>query len=257
MTYKIVFLDIDGTILNTKQEIPTSTKEAVNQLKEKGIDVVIATGRSPYHAKSIADELNVDSFVTFNGSFIVYKGKTVFKRPLSLEDLGTLYDLSLSKGHSLTYLGEKEYYTSVENDPHMLECLNSLHYIIPEEKPLFWKENDIFQVHLNCLDGEEKPYVQSIPGFSFVRWHRTSLDVMPQNSSKAAGIEELLKYLHLSKEEAVAFGDGLNDKEMISYVGMGVAMGNAHEELKSLANLITTHVDEDGILNGLKTIGLL
>jgi Cof subfamily protein (haloacid dehalogenase superfamily) len=257
MTYKIVFLDIDGTILNTKQEIPVSTKQAVNELKEKGIDVVIATGRSPYHAKSIADELHIDSFVTFNGSFIVYKGRPVFRKPIPLTDLQKLYDLSLKNNHSLTYLSETSYFTSVENDPFMVECLSSLHYVIPSAKPLFWKEESLYQVHLNCLDGDEQSYVEQIPDLDFVRWHRTSLDVIPKNSSKASGIEELLQQLNISKDEAVAFGDGLNDKEMIDFVGMGIAMGNAHEELKPLAKLVTSHVDEDGILNGLKKIGLL
>ena len=83
------------------------------------------------------------------------------------------------------------------------------------------------------------------------------MDVIPAGGSKAKGIEAVLKHIGRSKDEVVAFGDGLNDVEMLSYVGLGIAMGNANDEVKSYANHVTSSVDEKGIRRGLEHAGLL
>ncbi|GJM70886.1 hypothetical protein HMSSN036_31020 [Paenibacillus macerans] len=80
---------------------------------------------------------------------------------------------------------------------------------------------------------------------------------MPVGGSKARGIQDLLQHLEVSPEEVVAFGDGLNDREMLTLAGLGIAMGNGHEQLKACADHTTTDVDNDGIANGLKYAGLL
>ncbi|EHB59642.1 Haloacid dehalogenase domain protein hydrolase type 3 [Paenibacillus lactis 154] len=83
------------------------------------------------------------------------------------------------------------------------------------------------------------------------------MDVIPGGGSKAKGIEAVLKHLGITPAQAVAFGDGLNDKEMLAYVGLGIAMGNAHEEVKPLADFVTKHVNKGGIRHGLRHAGLI
>lgn len=83
------------------------------------------------------------------------------------------------------------------------------------------------------------------------------MDVLTNDGSKAQGIKALLKLLNIAPEEAVAFGDGLNDKEMLEVVGLGIAMGNSHKELMPFANYITSHVSESGIRKGLVHAGLI
>ena len=83
------------------------------------------------------------------------------------------------------------------------------------------------------------------------------MDVVPKGGSKAKGIKKLIARLGFDMKDVYAFGDGLNDIEMLKEVGTGIAMGNAHEAVKMHADFVTSHVAEDGIVNGLKKVGLL
>ncbi|MEW9672091.1 Cof-type HAD-IIB family hydrolase [Ammoniphilus sp. 3BR4] len=257
MAYKIVFFDIDGTLVNEDKKIPSDTKQAIQQLKERNVQVVIATGRGPFHLKPIAEDLGIDSFVSFNGSYVVYKGETILERPINASTLELLDACAYKKKHPIVYFSNIECHTSNHLHPHVKESFESLRVTIPSYHPHYWKEAKVYQAMLKCQDFEEEYYLKGFLGLNFVRWHRVSLDVIPAGGSKAKGIEAVLQHLEISPQEAVAFGDALNDREMLSYVGMGIAMGNAHQELKPFADFITKPVNEGGIRYGLQEIGLI
>ena len=80
---KIVFFDIDGTLLDHEKKLPASTKEAIKQLQDSGVFVAIATGRAPFMFESLREELGIDTFVSFNGQYVVFEGKVVYKNPLT------------------------------------------------------------------------------------------------------------------------------------------------------------------------------
>jgi len=257
MNYKLVFFDIDGTLVNDQKEIPSSTKKAIHSLKEKGINIMIATGRSPYHAALVADELGIDSMINFNGSYITYKGDVIYKQALLKQEIKKLYQFVSQHKLCLTYLGEKDYATSDKENPYYLQVFGNHTHWEATMDPLFFEKNEVFQIFLHSPKEMDELFKQTFPHFDFIRWADFGMDVIPKHHSKALGIQKLTKLLSILPEQMVAFGDGENDKEMIEYVGMGIAMGNAHEELKPLANLVTSHVNKDGILNGLKKINLL
>src|SRR5699024_11645227 len=94
----------------------------------------------------------------------------------------------------------------------------------------------------------ETYYKNEFPAFNFVRWHDYSVDVLPKGSSKAVGIEKLLEALTLEKSNAYAFGDGLNDREVLSFISNSVAMGNAVDAVKNYAKYGTKDVDDDGVV---------
>lgn len=256
--YKIVFLDIDGTLVNNDKTISTNTKRAIHQLKQNGVEVVLATGRPPYHFTTFASELGIKSFVSFNGAYVCYEGKIIQATTINQKHIEKLVELSRENNHPLVFSNHEK---SVSNHPGHLDVIESFHSLkldyLPEYQPDFWKETELYQVMLYCKENEEILYQQSIPELSFVRWHPLALDVMPAHLSKATGIKAMLEYLDLTPDEAIAFGDGLNDKEMLSFVGMGVAMGNAHHNIKAYANMITKSVDEDGIPYALSQFGLI
>lgn len=102
-----------------------------------------------------------------------------------------------------------------------------------------------------------KQYKDNFRDFDFVRWHPLSVDVLPKGGSKAKGIEKIVEKLNIPKERIYAFGDGLNDTEMLSTVNNSVAMGNAEEKVKHVAKYITESVENNGIEHGLKLVGLL
>lgn len=257
MGYKIVFFDIDGTLLNEQKEIPLDTVEAIERLKEKGIEPVIATGRAPYFIKPLAERLGIESYISLNGGFVVYKGQPLYKREIEKNALESLVELADRHGHGLVFEGEHYYYANRENDPFVTESALSLKVDLPGYDPEFWRTNEIFQVFLHCESHEEHLYDSLKSDFTMIRWHTKAMDLLPSGGSKAKGIAALLDKLNYSADVAVAFGDGLNDKEMLDYVGFGVAMGNSHPELLPFANFVTTHVDKQGIRNGLIEAGLL
>ncbi|EFM10452.1 Cof-like hydrolase [Paenibacillus curdlanolyticus YK9] len=257
MSYKIVFFDIDGTLVNEEKQIPRDTIDALRELSKTDVEVVIATGRAPYFFKSIAEQLGINSFISLNGAYVVHQGRVLFERPIPRERLEALVVQAGQHGHPLVFEGGETYYADTDSHPHMLNSVNSLKVELPGHDPEYWQKTSIYQAFLHCEAHEEELYAESLPGLRLVRWHKTAMDVLPEGGSKALGIEAMLQHLGIAVEEAAAFGDGLNDKEMLAAVGLGIAMGNSHPELIPHADYVTAHVDEGGIRQGLKHAGLI
>ncbi len=257
MSFKIVFFDIDGTLLNEEKQLPADAKEAIRKLKQQGVQTAIATGRAPYHLQELAGELGIESIVSFNGSYVQSQGKVIYEDTIQKETLAGMEEMAAKYSHPLVFLNATDYATNEENHPFVLDAFSYIKMGPPKHDPAFWRQNVVHQGFLCCQEGEEKGFLEHFTEVSFVRWHPYALDVLPKNGSKACGIEALLNHLGINPKEAAAFGDGRNDKEMLAYVGMGVAMGNAHEELLPFADMQTKHVDDGGIRHGLELIGLL
>lgn len=256
MAHQIVFFDIDGTLLNTDHIIPQTTVDAVERLKQNGVRVAIATGRSPYHLMPIAEQLGIDTFVGFNGSYVKSGDQIIHHTPIETETLAKLEQMARDHSHPMVFLGADNCYANSSDHPHIIESFDSLRLAAPAYRHRYWEETPIYQAFLYC-GAEESIYTNQFQYVSYIRWHQHCMDILPPQGSKAKGIAAVLKHYGLSPEDAVAFGDGLNDKEMLSYVGMGVAMGNAHEDLMPFANMITRHVNDSGIEHGLAQLGLI
>ncbi|MFZ4451692.1 Cof-type HAD-IIB family hydrolase [Salibacterium aidingense] len=256
--YKICFFDIDGTLVNDKKQVTKATRESLQQLKQAGMEVVLATGRPPYHFAAIAAQLEINAYVSFNGAYVKYQNDYVQGKSLDEKDLGALVSLSHQNQHPLLFSSATQSVSNVSNHPDVLQTFEDLQLdYVPVCRPHYWKETPLFQAMLYCKAQDERFYLKHLPGLSFVRWHDLALDVMPKDISKAAGVHAMLDYLGILPEEALAFGDGLNDKEMLSFVGTGIAMGNAHKELRPYADMITKTNEEDGITHALRELGLV
>ncbi|CAM3691776.1 Cof-type HAD-IIB family hydrolase [Mesobacillus zeae] len=254
---KIVFFDIDGTLLDHNKVLPASAKEAIAELKKKGIFVAIATGRAPFMFKPLREELDLDSYVSFNGQYVVFENEAIYKNPLDETELVRISGESAKNGHPLIYMNEHTMKATAASHSSIETCMGSLKFPHPEKDENFFKARDIYQTLIFCKTGEEDAYVREYPGFHFIRWHPLSSDILPSGGSKAEGIKKMAGRLGFRLEDVYAFGDGLNDIEMLQSVGTGVAMGNALDEVKSHADLVTADVAEDGIWNGLKKLGLI
>ncbi len=254
---KIVFFDIDGTLLDQEKKLPSSTKKAIKLLKENGVFVAIATGRAPFMFEGLRRELDIDSYVSFNGQFVVFEKEVIYENPLNESELQKFYYETKKQDHPLVFMNEKTMKATVKHHPYIETSIGSLKLAPPEQDAEFYLNRKIYQSLLFCQEQEEKIYLEEYQQFDFIRWHPYSLDVLPRGGSKAAGIKKMIERLGFEWKDVYAFGDGLNDLEMLKLVGTGVAMGNGVPEAKEKADFVTSDVSENGIWNGLKELNLI
>ncbi|MDN7241396.1 Cof-type HAD-IIB family hydrolase [Planococcus sp. N028] len=254
---KLLLLDIDGTLLNSHKKLPASAKEALLEARANGHELAIATGRGPFMLKKLADELNIDTYISYNGQYIVHQGEVLHKEALNSETLSTIVEFAEKRDHPVVFMTEEKMVSSIDYHPDIDESIKTLKYPHPRMIEDFHLKNDIYQALLFCEKEEEPPYKEKFTDMDFIRWHRVSCDIVPKGGTKARGIEKLIKKAGYSIEDTIAFGDGLNDVQMMATAGFSVSMGNGTEETKEQASYITDHVDNDGLAKAFRHIGLI
>ncbi len=254
---KLLLLDIDGTLLNSNKELPESTKTALLQARANGHELAIATGRAPFMFNELREELEISTFISFNGQYIVHQQKPVHKEALNPDTLQSIYAFAEERNHPIVYMNELKMVSSIDYHPDIDESIKSLKFEHPPTEAGFEIENEIYQALVFCEKQDEQQYRDHFQTVDFVRWHRVSCDILPQGGTKASGIERLIKLTGHTLEETIAFGDGLNDLQMMKTAGFSVAMENGHSETKAVASYITDHVDNDGLAKAFKHLGLI
>ncbi|MEH7272716.1 Cof-type HAD-IIB family hydrolase, partial [Neobacillus vireti] len=198
-----------------------------------------------------------DSFVSFNGQYVVFENEAIYRNPLNQSELNKFLHVTNANDHPLIFMNESTMKATTEYHSYIETSLGSLLFPHPEEDASFYIDKEIYQSLLFCSQDEEKQYFEKFPEFDFIRWHPYSVDVLPKGGSKAEGIKQMIDRLGFDLKDVYAFGDGMNDLEMLKAVGTGVAMGNAVSEAKALADLVTSDVSQNGIWNGLKELQLI
>ncbi|QJC50900.1 Cof-type HAD-IIB family hydrolase [Paenibacillus albicereus] len=259
MTGKLIFFDVDGTLLDHDKRIPASAKQAVRELQDAGHEVAIATGRGPFMFKEIREELGIDSYISYNGQFAVRRGEVIVRNPIRIDLLQRITERAAELDHPIVYMNEEAMKANIEHHDYIVESMASLELA---DKTMPWDKDyyigrEIYQCLLFCTIGDEMKYREAFPELGFIRWHQFSMDVLPLGGSKAQGIEAYRKLAGVRPEDVYAFGDGLNDIEMLQAVHNSVAMGNAIESVQKAAKHVTKDVAEDGIRHGLELVGLL
>ncbi|MDF2558158.1 MAG: Cof-type family hydrolase [Bacillales bacterium] len=256
MGKKIVFFDIDGTLVDFNKKLPDSTRQALKELRENGTHVAIATGRGPLMAEHLLKELNIDCYACYNGSVCVYDGEIVYSNPISVDLCEKVTQFANANGHSVVYMGEFHYYSSKE-DPFINECFNELYSPLPVVDPEFYKNKPVYQMLIFYEEKDNEKYANEITDLEIVRWHNYSVDLLPKGGSKAYGIRQMVERMGYEMKDVYAFGDGLNDLQMVTEVGTGICMGNGHPLVKEAAVYVTDDVTNDGVYKGLKHFGLI
>ncbi|MCA9765344.1 MAG: Cof-type HAD-IIB family hydrolase [Carnobacterium sp.] len=259
MKKKMIFFDIDGTLLNDEKKFLPSTKKALEQLKERGHEVVIATGRNLFLAQSIIDELEFDNYIICNGAAGYFRNKLVFENKLDQNELNRLVEISDKHNHDVIYeSADKLKRRSKDNNIRMINAMKSVGSSPPPHDRDYHLTNPIYQSLIFYTDEEKNAYENGqFPKFKFIRWHANGVDIVPHDGSKAHTVLDFAKQQGFAIEDTIAFGDGLNDLEMLTEVGVGVAMGNALEVVKLKADKITKNCNEDGIYLALQELGLI
>ncbi|MEH7440335.1 Cof-type HAD-IIB family hydrolase [Neobacillus drentensis] len=257
MSFKIVFFDIDGTITNHEDgSIPHSTIEAIKTLKNKGIRVVAATGRPLSMCKEL-QELGIETFITANGGYVKHIQEIIHKVPMDKSIIQEVMEFAKLENNGLSYYTEKFSMNGVTEKgilTALKETLSLNEY--PETNDLIHKE-DVFLLCLFANDETVERYKQKFPQLTFRRWHPYVLNILQEDVSKSLAIMKTLNFFGIDKSEAIAFGDGENDIDMLELVGLGIAMGNGNEKLKNVADFVTKPSSEDGIDYALKKYGII
>lgn len=256
-----LFFDIDGTLVSFKtHEIPASTILALTQAKANGHKVFISTGRPPLIITNLgAIEHLIDGYVTINGALCFVGEEVVRCKDIPKEAVRVVVEDAQEKSYGLIVVGEK--------DVAVLDPKGEVDRIfrgeiavknLDQAKPLsVVLEQRILQLTPFFTEAYERELMERIPCCTSGRWHPAFTDITAKGADKGEGILALAAHLGLDPRHTVAFGDGGNDAAMIKAAGIGVAMGNALESLKSLADYTTTAVDDDGILNALRHLGII
>lgn len=259
MNYKLLVLDLDGTLTNSRKEISPRNREVLIQAQQQGVRLVLASGRPTYGIAPLADELQLDQYggyiLAYNGGEIIqWKSKEIlYANVLPDAVIPPLYDCAKrNKLAILTYDGPcivtehpEDEYVEKEAFLNKMQVRPSTDFLadirLPVPKCLIVGDPEL----LMTVESELSIELQS--QISIYRSEPYFLELVPLGIDKARSLAVLLEKLNMKREEMVAVGDGYNDLSMIKFAGLGVAMANAQEPVKKAAGYITLSNDEDGV----------
>ena len=255
---KAVFFDIDGTLVSfTTHTVPASARRAIERLRENGIKVFIATGRLLKHA-SIVSDIEVDGYITVNGGYcITASGEVIFEQAIPRQTVERVLDLSDKHDFVVSVMTHEDMYVARNND--RVDKIAKMISITPKIADVrkIAAEQSVVQMCPYISRELEAEVMPLLPELMSSRWIETFMDLNMRGVDKSLGVRKVMEYYGLSMAEAMALGDGGNDVPMVRDVAVGVAMGNACDELKAVADYVTASVDDDGVEAALEYFGLI
>ena len=254
---KMIFFDIDGTLIAMgKRKMTARTEETLIRLKENGIRICIATGR-PLREIPRFERVQFDAFLTFNGSYCCTNREVIYANPICPEDVNQVLE-NAAKRYRYVALATLERMGVNGKDPNLEEYLAHANQIINVAEDYDQlKQQPIYQMMIPCSPDEYDFFTSGTKNVTMTSWSTIAADVIPANGGKGVAVEKMMAYYGISPDETMAFGDGKNDIGLLKTVGMGVAMGNASEEVKRHAKAICLSVEEDGIYHYCKHMNLI
>lgn len=257
MKYKLLVLDLDGTLTNSKKELPEENRTAIINAQKKGYKIALASGRPTFGIAPMAEELNISNYggfvLAYNGGLTMEWGTNhiVQERIVPQHLFADIYDESKrNKMGLLTYESDciitetpdnkyvqKEVFLNRAKVKKIDNLLAHLTFDVPkflmvgEPEKLHNVELEMCEKHKDTLS-----IFRSEPYF---------LEIVPKGIDKASSLNKLSEYSGIKKEEMIAVGDGFNDIPMIDYAGLGVAMTNAQDEVKKVSDYITAKTNDE------------
>lgn len=269
--YKIVFVDIDDTLNPSNSTVSLYTKEIMTKLKEKGIKVVVNTGRSAKYAIKKSIEANLSEYIiSSNGAEVYnyYERKKIFSKPIDKNIIKKIYEYCIN--HKMTII-----LNALEN-----RYINIKDYKYNNEPAIYFEnvdeiieKNEINQIVILSSNYDRMLVLPNLfkEKFPLLKIVHSSIglieekrekdkeyyhDLVLENTAKSTGIVELLEYLNIDEEEAIAIGNGYDDICMTDVVGTSIAVTNANPLLKEVATYITDSAKDDGVAKILASLCL-
>lgn len=265
--FKMVCLDIDGTLLNSNHQISKNVKDSINAVvNKKNIPVILVSARMPKGITFLQKELEIEQpIICYSGALILDKDKTVlYKEFINASDLEQAYKLTKSYDIHISLYKDDEWY--IEEMDYWAKQESDITNIMPKIfnfKDLIelWKKEKTGPNKILCMANPDEiiKLKENINAddLNIYLSKPTYLEIMQGTVSKTTAINYLQKVFNVAKEEIITMGDNYNDIDMLKYSGLGIAMGNAPEDVKIYADCVTSTNDEDGVAEALKKYVLL
>ena len=252
---RAAFFDIDGTLTEfATQSIIPSAKRAVEEMRDRGVRAFVATGRTPGYANEFVGGL-FDGVISINGMHVALGDEVIFEKPLGREAVERLVEIALSGRRRVVFHELGRSYMS--DGPDIDVDGVRLGRFFDIEDPRQALESEIYQAGLWLDPGDEKAFLEEVPGCAVSRWHPAFVDVFAAGGGKDVGIARALERLGMTTDEAVAFGDSPNDMSMFDACGTSVAMASGFDEAVAAATYITEPPGDDGIYNACVRLGII
>jgi len=265
-TYSAVFLDIDGTLLNSRHQVMPCTKDHLKYLQDRCIPIVLCSARSPEGVKRVAEQAELQGPVACYNGGLVYDENHTILRDVGI-DIQTAIafrrfvaerfpDLAVSAYLYNVWFAEDPQHPLIRQEAEITACT-------PLKVSLERAAGTASHIHKLLCMGDSmriralaKETAQHFPQLMALRSKATYLEILPPESSKGSAAKVLLEHFGLSPKQAVAFGDSDVDADMLQYCGLGVAMGNAPRSVKDAADYVTASNDEEGVYIALNSLRL-
>lgn len=268
MSYKLVVTDMDGTFLNSKDEISDENLKIVKQLYERGILFSIATGKLDTMIKPYLRQIgNNNPVISCNGALVrnVSKGEFYHAQIIERADFTRVVDIC--KAYNLIFSVYCEYTVYSERLEGRVKYFAQRNESLCEEEKIAIKivdniytdlDEKVFKVLVtndnSQLLEQVKSEINKIPGIESYKSSSHLLDIMASGVTKGNALKDLAEILKIKREEIIAIGDNHNDISMLEYAGYAIAVGNAEQAVKDIADLVTESNDEDGVAKALRKV---
>ncbi len=255
MRYKLITLDIDGTLINSEGIMTAETVEAIRRCRDAGVMVTISTGRPIQGVRYFIEELGLDGpIITYNGAMIVdaVTGEILSEQGMQGQDAEQVLRLGLERDTTIiAWSGNGLFVNTINDHVDSYKKMSGVEPVVFSDiaalaargiTKIIWIDTidriEAWKKGIKGIVNDSVTYCTSQPHF---------LEFFSSSVSKAAALEFIGRRLGIRREEMIAIGDGYNDLSMIEYAGLGVAMGNAADGVKAKADYVTASNDENGV----------
>ena len=257
MNFKLLAFDLDDTLLNEENQISPGNVEALRRAAARGLLITIATGRMFRSTLPYARQLGIDlPLITYHGALIrkAAGGQDIWHRPIPLEESIMVAEYALKRGYHLNLFVDDTFCIPEENRyTRAYQTLSNVEFRHIGNQVEFLKREKVLPTKMNIvsLDGVERIMDEMRDRFSgqvaFTMARSNFLEIIHPEATKGNALKHLAEQAGIKREEVAAIGDSLNDISMLEYAGTGVAVANAREEVKRVAQVITLSNLEDGV----------
>lgn len=243
---KAAFFDIDGTLLSfITHRVSPGTVRAFDRLHRAGVRTFLSTGRPQVLIPDFP--VSFEAHITMNGGYVFTPDRVLLSNPLPAEAVSNWVDFAIR--HKLcTMLFTADSMMLAQPNEVAAKLRDQLEFTMPPVTDIECMRHaeayQLIAVMPPALDDLARPILH---GCSMPRWHQAFTDIVAQGNTKALGMDAICRHYGIRQDETIAFGDGANDIEMLQWAGTGIAMGNASDDLKAVADMVTTDVDNEGI----------